>query len=345
MLRAREVDDTLKILEPLIIKASITRLANLTELDNTSSLYVYSAIRPSAKSISVSMGKSLEISSAKCGAIVESFETFLAEEVKPDKFKISTFNLLRNKIAITGGKNQRCVFSDKYDLNWNIGYELGINNDVYIPSFLISLDSNILINQIWGSNSDGIASGNTFEEALVFSLFEQIERIAIKHNKRQRLYFDDKLLDNYHIDPAYDFKFYMYENDFKIPVVGAEIFNKSKYTNQCVYVGCSSSYSYEAAMKRAVEEALQSKVGTISGARDDLTELYYSSTNILKMAGEKLCIEPLYPDLKSRNIKDAVDELKLIISNLEKKIIIYEYFNNNFVVLRTYIVDCENNIL
>lgn len=84
MLRTKPPSDTLKLLLTQLDKYGITRLADLSYLDDTSNIHVYSAIRPLAKSLTSSMGKGLTIEEAKCSALMESIETFYAEEVLPD---------------------------------------------------------------------------------------------------------------------------------------------------------------------------------------------------------------------------------------------------------------------
>lgn len=347
MQRIKTPEETIKLLEPYIYKSSITRVADLTLLDDTSNLHVFSAIRPTAKSISVSMGKSMDILSAKCGAITESFETYLAEEIRPELENVSVNNLAKNKkiIGHVNLENYRCKFGVNYPLNWNIGYELSTKYEVYIPSYLLSLDTNILTNQFFGSNSEGIASGNNLEEAQVASLFERIERISIRNDIRYILNFDKQILEKYKLNLDYIYKFFIFENDFKIPVVGVELYNKNFYANQCVYCGYGAAETYEHAIYRALEEAIQTKVGVISGARDDLIDDYYLIQNTVNFEYSLNEHDGLYPDIISYNAFDLLAKIISAISDLGYKIIVFEYFNNNFFVVRTFIVNSENNIL
>lgn len=346
MKRTRSPEETISILETYVHKSLITRIADLTFLDNISSLIVFSAIRPSAKSISVSMGKSLDPLSAKCGAMAESFETYVAEEVIAKLVDVPFSDFSKEKRIIKNKKNSyRCKFANDFPLNWNIGFEVDTNEEAYIPLYLLSLDTNNLINQYWGSNSDGIASGNSLEEALVVSLLEQIERIAVKDDRKHILKFDKEILDNYHLSQEYNFKFYQYENIFNVPVVGVEVYNKSRYANQCVYCGFGAASSYENALCRALEEALQTKVGVISGARDDLKQDYYQLNNTVTSIDNFDERDGIYPELSYGDNQDLLQQLKLLISKLGHRIFYFEYFNDNFFVVKTFIIDSENNIL
>ncbi len=347
MQRTRSSEQTLQILNRYIPKSSITRIADLTFLDNTSSLRVFSAIRPSAKSISISMGKSLDVKLAQCGAIAESFETYLAEDVIPDLENISSSKLVK-KIKILTSVNaipNKCKFGIEYPLNWNIGYKIDSKDEVYIPTYLLSLNTNDLVNQLWGVNSDGIASGNTLEEALIVSLFERIERIAVAQNKRHILSFDKKILSKYNLSSEYHYIFFEYENIFKVPVVGVEIYHNNYYSNQCKFCGYGAAETYEFAIYRAFEEALQSKVGVISGARDDLKKEYYSLGNKVRPVSGVEESYGLYIDLNYTDLLELLSKIKALIMNTGHDIVVFEYFNDDISVVRTFLINRESNIL
>jgi ribosomal protein S12 methylthiotransferase accessory factor len=346
MLRARSAQETLQLLTSIIKKASISRVANLSDLDDTSSLYVYSAIRPLAKSLSVSMGKSLLKDDAKCGAIVESIETYLAEEIQPDVHNLSFNDLTNRNIEFAKPINQVCTFNNDYPLDWSRGYQLTTGEEIYFPFHVLSLNSNLLINQLTCSNSNGLASGNNFEEALVVGLFEQIERISIRYNKKKPLQVSKDLLISYNIKDDYDVRFYMYENDFQIPVVRSEIYLNNHYMNQCIYTGSSAATCYPSACKKSLEEAIQSKVGVVAGARDDLTEAYYKNENtIYHQSHEIKDIQFKCHKFMSNKFDDVFKELKQNIIGKGFKVGIFEYYRDELTVLKVVILDSENNIL
>lgn len=342
MHRSREASETLDILASLIKKSQITRLCDLTHLDNTSSLYVYSAVRPGALSISVSMGKSLSKKQAQCGAVVESLETYMSEITLPQLYNLTQHDVAKEYMVLPIFNNIAISQVD-FKLDWNIGYNLTDNRKTAIPSYLVSLNSNNIFNQMFRSNSSGLASGNTFYEALTISLLENIERMAVKENNRVKYIGNTDWIDAYQINTNMQTNIFMYKNLFNIPVVSVELSHKSRHMDQCKFVGSSASYTYEQAMKNALEEAIQSKVGLISGARDDLKDEYYLVRRN-KEQSNKTSDSFMYDNLLSKNITELIAELENLIKKAEKDIIVYDYYKDNFYILKTLIVDHESYI-
>lgn len=348
MLRCRTPEQTLRILEELSSKYYITRLAELSGLDDCSSLKVYSAIRPLAKSLSVSMGKSLDEESAKCSALAESIETHLAEEVKPQVMNASysTIRQAYKKKLIKPSEMStfRGDVGEQYPHHWNIGYEYETEEEVYIPYVCLSLNTNDLLNSLLGSSSRGIATGNTIYEAIVKGTFEVIEWEALHDGEKKPLFVQEHLLTRYGINADYICDFFEYKNDYGVPVVSVELYHNSNYLNQCVYRGSVASETYESAIFGALEEAIQTKVGVISGARDDLKMKYYQTDNSFKRR-HHIPEPPSYKDMTSWYPKDILKELNQRISSLNKKLIIFEYHMDSITVVKTFITNCENYIL
>lgn len=81
-IRARHPEETLRIIQPYIKKAGITRIASLTGLDNIG-IPVYTCIRPNSKNLSTSQGKGITDSLAMCSAYMEAIEHYYSENVVP----------------------------------------------------------------------------------------------------------------------------------------------------------------------------------------------------------------------------------------------------------------------
>lgn len=347
MLRSRLPEETLPILMDFLTTCCITRLADLSDLDNSSSLKVYSAIRPKAKSLSVSMGKSLDETSAKCSALAESIETFLAEEIEPQLLNTSYLSLSKqNKrfLKISCLHGFRGDVSDHYRLNWNVGYEYETGEEIYLPHPCISLNTNVLLNNLLGLSSRGIATGNTRTEAIVKGIFEAIEWEAVTKNTKKTLLVDKSLIAKYYLTSDYYCNFYEYKNEYAVPVVAADLYHKNKLMNQCIYKGVAASETYENSVCGALEEAIQSRVGVVSGARDDLKIDYYSSENIVSHNHDKLDLQE-YMNLGGKNTEDILKELNGCIKKANKKVVIYEYYVGLISVVKTFIINRENYIL
>src|SRR5215216_7418008 len=101
--RAVRPNKTLRRIAPLLPKAGITRLADVTSLDWIG-LPVYQAIRPNSRNISVSQGKGLTRAQAKVSALMESLESLHAETI------------LQRGITETVGTMRRALAYDPFRL-------------------------------------------------------------------------------------------------------------------------------------------------------------------------------------------------------------------------------------
>src|SRR5438045_3016271 len=73
-------EDTIRRVEPFSRQMQITRVADVTGLDNIG-VPVAVACRPCSRSLSVSQGKGLTIAAAKASALMESIELYHAERI------------------------------------------------------------------------------------------------------------------------------------------------------------------------------------------------------------------------------------------------------------------------
>src|SRR6185503_4543907 len=78
--RAATLAETWRRFAPAAKRAGITRIADVTGLD-TLGVPVFAAIRPMGLSLSTQQGKGVSAEAARVSALMESLETFSAEEV------------------------------------------------------------------------------------------------------------------------------------------------------------------------------------------------------------------------------------------------------------------------
>lgn len=346
--RAFSSKQTIEKLSYLFPTAGISRVADLSDLDNTSkSCYVFSAIRPSAKSICVSMGKSLDRFDAKCGAIVEAIEVYFAEEATPELYHCTYSEVANENEVLKPGQNHtyRASFDNSYLQNWNYVVEYTSKRKVLCPNYVISLDSTKFDNTIVGSCSDGLASGNNFEEALAAGLLEQIERVSIKRKEKLEICPFHEINDLYEFDEEIIIRAFIYENEYKIPVVRVLLTTNSLTAVGLKFTGTAASYSVVSAYQKALEEAIQSKIGLISGARDDLSDQCLINTTSVKNNYELTPHERKHIPLDSTSWSIMLEQLVKRVHRIGHRVFTYEYFNHDFNIIKALIVDNENNIL
>jgi ribosomal protein S12 methylthiotransferase accessory factor len=342
-LRFRSTKDTLVLISKYIKQAGITRLADLSYLDDSSNLNVFSAIRPNAKSITTSMGKSIFKDDAQCAALMESIETYFAEEVKP-VIKNITQRELREQHNLFIDLNKQgygANVSNNQKIDWCFGKTLVADQVIYIPHVAVSLDSTMLISKIIGQNSDGIASGANFKEALIYSFLELIERHSTKTKiKIQLENIESELFGLLNIRNI-DYVFYLYRNMFNIPVIECNILNSNPLDNQAILAGYSCHFSKYEAVNKAFIEAIQSKVGIISGARDDLDESCYKFRKIseLTQLSERQYFENIVSfDL---SLNEQYDQIIKLLKLYSKDLAIFTYLNADITILKTFMVNNE----
>jgi ribosomal protein S12 methylthiotransferase accessory factor len=176
-------ETTFERVRPFFRRLGITRLADITGLDRIG-IPVYSAIVPRARDvITVYNGKGFTPIDAKTGAAMEAIERFVASRDRmPDE--VASYSELSRKAKVidprsinyTLGRN----YSDETQIAWLKGLDLLSGETVFVPHGSACY---YCIGYPWRSchtvtTSNGLASGNSLEEAACHALAEVIERDA-----------------------------------------------------------------------------------------------------------------------------------------------------------------------
>ena len=89
---------TLEILRPLLRRLGITRLGDITGLDNLG-VPIACAIRPNSFSLSVNLGKGPDRDSAHASAAMEAAEIAIAERLPAARLHASLYELDRKSVV------------------------------------------------------------------------------------------------------------------------------------------------------------------------------------------------------------------------------------------------------
>ena len=164
--------------------AGITRITEITHLDRIG-LPVFSAIRPTSQdgAISIYGGKGITAEHAKASAMMEGFERYSAEK-QDEKLVTGTVSEISSKgnsidiETLNLPKDFRKENIPLMNLEWNLCHDLITDEDYYVPSNAIYhpyvLNDNTC-QSLFKSNTNGLASGNSLEEAILHGIFEVIE--------------------------------------------------------------------------------------------------------------------------------------------------------------------------
>jgi YcaO-like protein with predicted kinase domain len=315
--------ETLARVMPLFDRYGVTRLARITGLDCIG-IPVWNAIRPNARSIAIHQGKGLTDIDAKVSAAMEALERAVAEAPSVPTKVASRRQLASTGLAsepldclIAAGQN---ALDEDIVIEWIEGHDLLAGHPVWVPRDAATLDRTKQ-SRYWQS-SDGLASGNTMEEALFHGLLERIERDAevlwkLDAPARRELScleatsFNDAVVNDLkeRIERQ-NFRLQLFDmtSDIGIPVISALLAPATALetpTPRYVEVthGSGAHPIAARAALRAITEAVQSRLTLISGSRDDVPPELYSRSlpNALKRdltfsAGPRTCRDAFGPN-------------------------------------------------
>ena len=282
-------EKTIKNNENKLITAGITRIADITDLDRIG-LPVFTAIRPTAEdgAISIYGGKGITKDHAKASAMMEGFERYSAEKQEDDETIISTVDEISTKGEYIDPKTLN--LPQKYEkedisqipLEWNLATDIISNKDYYVPSNAVfhpyTHDNDI--QSFFKSNTNGLASGNILEEAILHGMFEVIERDAwsifeLTHKNYSQINLDtiESELINNTIEKfesnGIKIKLMDFTADIKVPTIAASADDTVTKDAGLLTLGMGTHLDPEIAVLRALTEVAQSRATQINGARED----------------------------------------------------------------------------
>lgn len=274
----------------------VTRVARHTGLDRIG-VPVWCAYTPNAKSIVVAQGKGLTDDEARTSAAMEALERVVAS--KPHCAPVRTScRALRNAgkrfdglpTLIAAGQT---TLGDEDVIPWIVGRDLISGDSVHVPLEAVTLDRTLGSRRYWQS-SDGLASGNTVDEAIFHGLNERIERDAYVLWQVSSA----KTRHSSCVDPGsvgcndvssliarvetagFVVRVFDMTSDIGVPsftalVAPKEVLSARQPRFVDVNYGAGTHPSARKAMLRAITEAVQSRMTFISGGRDDIYPSVY----------------------------------------------------------------------
>ncbi len=284
-------EETFARIALLLPSFGISRLARLTGLDSIG-IPVWNAVSPNAKSIVINQGKGITDIDAKVSAAMEALERAVACNPSVQVLDATRQALLESgerTLSLPGlvaaGESD---LDDDEPVSWLRGFDLIGQHTTFVPFHAALLDRTLEGCRYWQS-SDGLASGNTEDEAILHGLLERIERDAetlwrlLPLTARQRTCIDagsfhDPILDDMagRIAAAgLTFRLFDMTSDIDIPcltavIADAGILEAKEPRYHDVTIGHGAHPDPRRAAIRAVTEAAQSRLTYISGARDDV---------------------------------------------------------------------------
>jgi ribosomal protein S12 methylthiotransferase accessory factor len=287
-------EDTVARLQPMLREMGITRVANVTGLDRTG-IPVVMVCRPNSRSVTVSQGKGLTLAAAKASGIMEALEVWHAERiVKP--LTLASFEEMRGEHRVADiaklSRARASRFTAGLPLLWIEGEDLLSSGRVWVPFELVSTNYTLPLppgSGCFQANTNGLASGNHWLEAVSHGLCEVVERDATTLWKQRPPGTQDRrVLDPASIDDsacagvitqleAADLRVRIWDTTTDVGIASFV----------CLVMGCDGDDAdpefgagchpaRHIALLRALTEAAQARNTYIAGARDDYFAHLYS---------------------------------------------------------------------
>ena len=282
----KTLENVLKITKDI----GLTRTSEITHLDRLK-IPVYTSVRPLAEegAVSVYAGKGPSKEHAKASSIMEAVERYSAE-MQDEKTVIRSYDsdeclnpeeLILPKNSYSGEK-----------IEWSSGFNVKTGKKILIPSNAVFHPYNTEnVHHLFLSNTNGLASGNTLEEAIFHGMMEVVERDswslfeAFKDEKAEvncdnteNSYIKD-LLKKFD-DANVSLKLINLTSENDIATIGAVSEDLSFKDPALLTLGIGTHLDPEIAVIRAITEVAQSRATQIHGTREDTTR-----ANLLRETG------------------------------------------------------------
>ncbi|ONI86984.1 hypothetical protein ALI144C_10090 [Actinosynnema sp. ALI-1.44] len=282
--RVRTPERTWEVIEPLLPRFGVTRVADVTGLDSLG-VPVAMGVRPLARLLAVSQGKGQTALLAKVSAAMEAIEVWHAENVHPPiAFRATPAEDLNLPYRISGlVSGPGALVTDRTPLDWVNAVGMITGAVVPVPSVAVSLPRAgrpwSLPGFEWSSN--GLASGNSHAEASLHALYEIIERdaVSVHPDGTSGQYVDPASITDDHCASLISsigsggatLTIERLPSRFGVPCYRAEVFSPDF---PVAAVGTGAHLDAHVAVSRAITEAVQSRLTAIVGSRDDLPPIY-----------------------------------------------------------------------
>jgi putative methanogenesis marker protein 1 len=280
--RAVSPEETLARVSEKIPVAGITRVADITNLDRVG-IPVFSSIRPTAQegAVSVYNGKGATPTEARVSAVMEGIERYSAE-IHNHEISFGTYPEMAVKGQAMDPRSLNLPRGADPDgrLPWVEAWDIVADEGVLVPAHAVFHPLPRSCPPLFRTNTNGLASGNTREEAVFHGLAEIVERDAwslVEVTKRPGPRITDppaglpaELLMKF-TDAKVEVTVRDITSDLGIPTCAAIADDALLRDPRLLTIGMGTHTSARIAFLRALTEVAQSRLTQIHGAREDTT--------------------------------------------------------------------------
>jgi ribosomal protein S12 methylthiotransferase accessory factor len=270
----------------------VTRLADITRLD-TIGLPVWQAIRPAGRALSVHQGKGATDTAARIGALCEAMESDCGERVEADG-PCAAFEALpeaERAPAFADYAARREAPAPEGPVDWCIAEEILSGGAFHLPFDLVSVDFTRREPSWFERSSTGLGAGPNSARSRRTALCELVERDAVGEWERSGPL--DRLASEVDAEAigldwfeawrarlrAAGLALRVFAPDAVIglPVFVCWIAGEERFASRHRrYLGSGADGYPEAALFKALAEAIQSRLTFIAAVRDDMLPSLYA---------------------------------------------------------------------
>ena len=268
-------EKTLERVLPILPKIGICDPLDITPLDNIG-IPVFAVDRPGAAKGAVKNynGKGTTPEQAKASAAMEAIERYSAEQRDSDEIVYGTYQQAAD-VGFTVDPKDLILplrILDVYgtaEIAWVRGYEMLRGSKIWIPACGVFHpyfpDTDL---PLFRYHTNGIAAGNTMEEAILHALFELIERDAWSMAEERGRAAADVIVDEDSVpgkllkkmeDQGIKIHLKDLTHDIGIPTIGAAADDTVTKDPELLTIGVGTHLNPEIACIRAITEVAQSR--------------------------------------------------------------------------------------
>ena len=283
-IRTMPPEETLAKVIPLLETAGLEEPEDITSKDNVG-IPVFSVERDETALGKPKFynGKGATREQALASAVMESLERYSAEQRETDEIVYGTYAQACDVMMTVDPKDLILPLPvyDRYldeTIAWTQGFEMFRGCPIWVPACAVFYpyypDGDY---QLFKFHTNGIASGNTMEEAILHALFEDIERDAwsiceYRARTNADVVIDDddsvpaRLLAKF-ADKGIEIHLKDLTSDIGIPTIGAAADDTVTQDPELLTIGVGTHLNPEIATIRAITEVAQSRATHKHGAK------------------------------------------------------------------------------
>ncbi|GAA0571937.1 YcaO-like family protein [Paractinoplanes ferrugineus] len=272
-------------IQPVLNRVGVTRVADITWLDDMG-IPACQAIRPDARTLSVSQGKGATVLLAAISAAMEAIEVWHAENLGPAP------HIARVREVSAGlgyplaalRTTARSPLNPGSVLGWSPATRLLDGVGTLVPTDLLRLDSTVAPEWapvLFECTSNGLASGATRDQAVLHGLLETVERDALTRLGGERGCAVDPAALGTTVATLAD-RFRRADVAVRIEAIDTPVrvacfavrIRSDDFPAE--FHGTAAGFDAPATALQAMMEAAQARVAAVAGTREDLSaELYH----------------------------------------------------------------------